>query len=169
MALIRQFVTAFIDNPSPTVGAVFYFHDHRFAIVKVNRYLQRFRYLYFILFGLQEEHWIQVYDSRVVIGEIAVAKQWTIALGDKESLFHLLMGKCSLMLKPGDFEKNSLQRATSETINAEDNLLTFSAECYARKKSLVLLTNSEKIEASTMMSISPAHCRVPSLTSRFAV
>ena len=65
-----------------------------------------------------------------MIGVSAVAKTWTIELNDRESLLHCLKGRCASVLNISDLEKLSTQRGTNEMVDAESNVLTFSAECF---------------------------------------
>lgn len=39
------------------------------------------------------------------------------------------MGRCASVLRSGDFEKMSAQRASGEMIDAESDVLTFAVEC----------------------------------------
>ena len=73
---------------------------------------------------------VRVVDSRVLIAESAVTKIWTIEPNDSESLLRCLKGRCALALNMSDFEKLATQRASDQMVNAESNVLTFSAECF---------------------------------------
>ena len=64
-----------------------------------------------------------------MVGELASAKVWTIDINDSVSLYQCLMGRCASVLRSGDFEKMSAERASGEMIDAESDVLTFAVEC----------------------------------------
>ena len=64
-----------------------------------------------------------------MVGELAATKVWTININDSVSLYQCLMGRCASVLRSGDFEKMSAQRASGEMIDAESDVLTFAVEC----------------------------------------
>ena len=45
------------------------------------------------------------------------------------SLYQCLMGRCASVLRSGDFEKMSAERASGKMIDAESDVLTFAVEC----------------------------------------
>ena len=64
-----------------------------------------------------------------MVGELAAAKVWRIDINDSASLYQCLMGRCASVLRSGDFEKMSAQRASGKMIDAESDVLTFAVEC----------------------------------------
>ena len=64
-----------------------------------------------------------------MVGELAAAKVWTIDINDSVSFYQCLMGRCASVLRSGDFEKMSAERASGEMIYAESDVLTFAVEC----------------------------------------
>ena len=73
----------------------------------------------------QNNEFIRVVDSRVLLGEFGETKVWTIQLNDENSLFECLMGRCASVLNSDNFRKISAQRLANEMVDAESDILTF--------------------------------------------